>query len=277
MGRKIIRLSPTTHVISLPTEWLRSNHLKKGDELTVTEHPRGLLLENKPFNRKREVELDLRGMQDDKRFAMVDAAYIAGYDQFRIRIDAEETQYVHRIINYFPGFVISEERKGTVTAKDISDPQAANADQITLRVHHMIVDMIRDGLEAYTTKEWKIVQTIKKRDYLINSYVSYAIRQLLREPKETIEQSLIHVLIKQAEEFADTAAIILETSAKKKYKEGVIRQTLAVAEAARQQWQERKNCEALFTISQDKNTDTRIRGHAFALYETGLQLWMLQR
>lgn len=279
MRRKIIQLSPSTHVVSLPASWLREHNLQKGSDVHVEPSGAGLLVLPQAAENSGKALADVRGKVDDELWAMIDAAYLSGAQTIEIRAESERMEYLNKAVRYFPGLVISSERKGLIVCQDIAGADAATADALILRVHHMLADMISDGIGNYERREWSALSRIKYRDYVISSYVSYAIRQLFREQHRSARHaSLLHALVRTVEEFGDAAVELLRSSVRKKGREAVLSQALEVARLCGEAYrsQDEKTLRRLFVLAR-KRDDTHpvIARHAFSLYELHLQLGTL--
>src|SRR3989338_1494426 len=108
MQRKLIQLSPSTAVVSLPSSWIKKNHLQKGATLNVSEQENTLTIAPVGTLRKEaEITLDISALYDRLMWIAIDAAYTAGYDSLILLTrDVEQTQHLAKVVRYFPGMII---------------------------------------------------------------------------------------------------------------------------------------------------------------------------
>jgi len=179
MIRKLIRLSPSTAVVSLPTAWVRTNKLTKGDPLFVQETENSLLISTSSKKTEKETTIDLCSLSGRLMWTAIDAAYVAGYDSITLLTkDAEQTAFMTKVVRYFPGMIIDEERQNKVCFKDITETARTDVSKLVNRLYFMILTLFDDGIHAVQTKNWQMLSALKKRDYTLNSYVSYCLRQM---------------------------------------------------------------------------------------------------
>lgn len=180
MQRKLIQLSPSTAVVSLPAAWLRKNNLEKGAIVQITEQENTLTLAPQGVKKKEsEITLDISKLYDRLMWIAIDAAYTAGYDSIILLTrDTEQSQYMAKVVRFLPGMIIHEDRKNRVHLRDIANTSQGDVDQIVNRIFNLTIALLEDALEAAVKKDWKTLEAIKNFDYNINSYVSYCLRQL---------------------------------------------------------------------------------------------------
>jgi len=210
MKRKLIQLSPSTSVVSLPKQWINKNKLKKGIELNLEEADNKIIISTNSSKTNKEVELNISNLSNDLIWAYVDAAYIAGYDSITlITKNQNQSNLMTTVVRYFPGLIIFEQRKNKVQFKDITNDSQEDIDKILARIFNMNIDMISDSLDAIKNNEWELLSKIKKRDYTINSYISYCLRQLNKfNYIQFSKTGLMNTYIKLIEMFSDKLAAL---------------------------------------------------------------------
>jgi len=177
MRRKIIKLSTSTHVISLPVKWLRKNKLAKGDEVDLREKENSLTISSSRLDKGREIILDVAGLGRQMSWRYLDASYEAGYDS--IILKRKNQDYLSKAGKHFPGMMIIDERKDTVHLKDIAK-ETKDIDKILNRIFNMVIALIEDAMIMLAEKDKIGLSRIKKRDTSINSYISYFKRQVTK-------------------------------------------------------------------------------------------------
>ncbi|MFT7616001.1 MAG: phosphate uptake regulator [Candidatus Woesearchaeota archaeon] len=179
MIRKLIQLSPSTSVVSMPAKWLKKQNLKKGDEVTLTQTDNSVIISTTHTKAFSKVTLDLT-MLDQKVFLThVEAAYIAGYDEITLLINSQkESNLLLSVANEVPGMIVSQQSNKKVQFKDITGNAQEDVDVILNRVFNMIIALLVECTEHLKAKDWSALSDVKKKDYAINSYISYCQRQI---------------------------------------------------------------------------------------------------
>lgn len=206
MQRKLIQLSPSTSVISLPSKWIRKHNLVKGTPLELQENGTQITISPSIIEHQdQEITIDISKLKDRLLWITLDAAYISGYDSLIIHTkDQQQTKFLTTAVRYFPGMIIHEQRKNKVHFKDISRGAKGDISKILNRIFNLTIALLEEGIEALEKSDFKTLIEIKSLDYNINSYVSYCLRQLNKfgyeKPNKT---GTLHSHIKVLEIMAD--------------------------------------------------------------------------
>ncbi|HLP80203.1 MAG TPA: hypothetical protein VK158_06195 [Acidobacteriota bacterium] len=180
MERSLIQLSPTTLVISLPAAWIGAHHLQKGSKVQVEENDGSIVVSTqKPKVRSYSVHIPKSGGR--LVWHVLDSLYVAGYDEIHITFDESQLAVqLERGIPYFPGFMIVSQSSKAMTLKDITQQAKEDVMIVTHRLFSQILTLFEDATIALANKDANFFSSIKKRDYLINSTVSYCLRQAMK-------------------------------------------------------------------------------------------------
>ena len=84
MRRKVIFLAGKTGVISLPTKWLKSYDIKKGDELELTEILDGILISKPQAHPEKKTEINIDGINDRLLFRYLNSFYKQGFTEIKV-------------------------------------------------------------------------------------------------------------------------------------------------------------------------------------------------
>jgi phosphate uptake regulator len=171
MKRKLIQLSTSTKVVSLPSKWIKQNNLKKGAEINLETVNNAIMISAECKPKENKLQIDISDFEGKLVWTILDAIYISGYDIVELKTkDIEQSQLVSKAIKHFLGFIVFDERKDKIILKDISKDSSEDINSITSRIFYICIDMLED------IKNEKDKSLMKKRDYLINSYTSYCMR-----------------------------------------------------------------------------------------------------
>ena len=217
MQRKLIQLSPSTSVVSLPSPWIKQNGLKKGDSLSVEINDNKIIVSAKTTHELNEVQIDISKYKGRLMWVAIDTAYTAGYDSILIKTrDAEQSSYMTKVVRNFPGMMIIDERKNYVHLKSIED-SSTELDKILKRVFNLNLALLEDSIESIKSKEWDDLSRVKYRDYVINSYISYCLRSINKFGYKPFSKiGVIHSFLKIIEMLSDKLCSLFKAIAEEK-------------------------------------------------------------
>ena len=220
MQRKLIQLSPSTAVVSLPASWIKHNRLTKGKAIFVDEQENKLIISAVSKKTEKEITADVKGFSNRLMWNYFDALYICGYDNITLLTrDNAQSALIGKIIKFFPGLIIEEERKNIVRIVDVADNPTENLDKMLARMFHITITILEDSIDALKNKDYAVLLSMKDRDYHINSYASYCFRQLNKYGYQNYSKTAImHTYVKILEMITDRICIYLKIIANKKDK-----------------------------------------------------------
>jgi phosphate uptake regulator len=218
MKRKVIQLSTSTKVVSLPSSWTAKNGIKKGSELEVKEKDNMLIFSKESANTSRKAEFDLKDFEGHAIYMILDAYYISGYDDILIKTSSSKQRDVlQKAKSEFPGLIVYEQKGEYMRMKNIIVQEEFGLFEIMGRIRNITITMIDDCLDAIENKQWIVLAEIKKRDYIINTYISLAFRYLNKygyEPMSKLSAIALH--FKVLEMFSDRLCSLFIHIAEKK-------------------------------------------------------------
>lgn len=175
--RRVIQLSPTTKVVSLPVNWLSQNMIRKGDYVNVEECGSRIIIETTKSNSD-TVNIDLTKLTDELLWTAVDAFYMLGYSDIKLKLTDSQKKLLPKVIKYFPIFIIASETGSTLELKALSTNLSIDFDKTIQHIKHVVSNMIDEAISMIERREWESLINIKKLDYTINTYTSMCFRQL---------------------------------------------------------------------------------------------------
>lgn len=204
MQRKLIGLSTSTTVISLPSKWIKQQELNKGDIISL-EEVEGSIIINPLSQQKKETTINITTIKKKHTWYLVDAAYCAGYDTIHIITkNLEQRKLLNTIVRYFPGMIIEKEQGKTITFQDISSIKEVNAEKLFRRIFHMIGNLLEEFIEFAKTKNFSELKDLKRKDYTINTYLSLFLRYIAKKGYTSFRKSgEVHTYLKMLELFSD--------------------------------------------------------------------------
>lgn len=155
MKRKIVKLGPSTMVLSLPKKWTEKYGIKIGDEINLVEVNGGLLVE---IENKKEGESEkiVIGEPHVLIKRIIAAKYMKGCKELEIECESQHvSRDIHKRVEGLVGFEIVEQSRKKILIKSIGVPTEESFDAIFRRVVYITQTMSDESV--YLCQE-------KKRD-----------------------------------------------------------------------------------------------------------------
>tara|TARA_Y100000034_G_scaffold102596_1_gene127541 strand:- start:3089 stop:3913 length:825 start_codon:yes stop_codon:yes gene_type:complete len=192
MKRKLVKQGTATLMISLPSKWLRSFNLNKGDEINLEEQENQLVLTtDKTFEIAKE-KLDLKNLKTANRSILT--KYIKGIDEIEITYSDPKiiTKIQTEILPGLIGFEIVDQNANYCKLKEISKPEEKEFENILRRLflilNHMFTDLIT------LQKQNKPTSSLKHLDLNINKFSAFCLRILNKSKRNHSLYSIIQNL-----------------------------------------------------------------------------------
>ena len=143
MKRKVVKLGPSTLVVSLPSEWTKKVAVKCGMELEVEEVNDSLIV-RPPLRHSSSISISLHDEKDSKSvLTQLSHIYRVGFDKVTISFSDERTlKLVSRIVSdYLLGFEITKKSTTSCVLESITEPTNEKFIVLLRRVFFQIKEM----------------------------------------------------------------------------------------------------------------------------------------
>jgi len=170
-ARRLQRIGSSI-LISLPSEWIKSNKLTKGSTVPIEVNRDNTIsifpsLEDAD-DKTKEVTITYSPASMDTLVNQVYGAYLLGYDMIRIKaglqISFDDADRIKRAMRKLVGLEIIDEDGLNITAQFLLDENTLDAEKILRRMSSIVAGMYRDVLDAIRSKENSIGRVISGRD-----------------------------------------------------------------------------------------------------------------
>lgn len=144
MKRKLVKQGAATLMISLPSKWIKENHLDKGDEIDLEEKDNNLII-GKSIKEKKEVSLNIKEENKKNIETILTHAYRKGFDKIFLKGKNKEILKEVKIIvnDLLLGFEITEISNEKIIIENISEPSGQKYD-IMLKKSFQIIEETQD-------------------------------------------------------------------------------------------------------------------------------------
>lgn len=158
-------------LISLPSEWVKSNNLKKGSIVPIDinrDNSISIFPSDDMADESKEVTIPYSSASMDTLVNQVYGAYLLGYGVIRIKagsqISFEDADRVKKAMRKLVGLEIVDEDGQHISAQFLLDANTLDAEKILRRMSAIVAGMYRDLLDSVRSKENSIRRVIAGRD-----------------------------------------------------------------------------------------------------------------
>jgi phosphate uptake regulator len=229
--RKIIALGKSSNAVTLPKDWLKENHLKKGDFVIM--HKRndgGLILQ--PYSNEHEepkkICLSIRSEETPNSIKRrVIGSFLDGYSLITLKSDkiftGDQQEAIREISRRLYMLVISSE-SSNIQLETIIDEAKASISSCIDRMHMITFAMLRDVIEAFEKYDKELSMSVISLEedvdqlmYLVLRIIRNAVQdpglagQLSLEPLDCLD---FQTLVQLIERVADNVTGIAESQIK---------------------------------------------------------------
>lgn len=169
-ARRLQRIGSSI-LISLPSQWVKSNNLKKGNIVPVDvnrDNSISIFPSESEAEHTKEAMIQYSPASMDTLVNQVYGAYLLGYDMIRVRaansITYEDAERFKHAMRKLVGLEIVDEDRKTITSQFLLDPNTLDAEKILRRLNSIVAGMFRESMEAIRSKENTVRKSIDARD-----------------------------------------------------------------------------------------------------------------
>ena len=191
MIRKVIQLAAKTLVVSLPSKWVKKQGIRKGDEIEVSEHLRGLLIGGRGEQGASKVSVNLSGLDERVVKWVVSALHKKGYDEIELFYDNPATaRVIHdRVKNLMLGFTVASQSEKRCILKSVSKEIEAEFDLSLRRAWLVCLELANNSLKIIESQHLSGLAELTELENSNNQLTNFCERILnkseYREPDKT--------------------------------------------------------------------------------------------
>jgi phosphate uptake regulator len=155
MKRKVIQQGPATLMVSLPSKWVKSQGIKKGDEIEMTDDGQSLVIGVPRSRRLTSINIILHGADTYLKESIL-RPYEAGFDE--IIVEYDDPLIINKIrsdLEFFLGFEIVEQGSRHCILKNIAEESTDDLSRYINRAYMSLISLAKESLEL-----------LEKRDYM---------------------------------------------------------------------------------------------------------------
>lgn len=170
--RKLIKFGNSSHIISLPREWLKKNNLNKGDTIFFKENGNGELLVSPVIKDDKKEIKEIVINAENKSMDLLErelmSAYIKNYSVIKIIDQNLNTKLkdIKKIIYGLSAIEIIEQTPNKIVLKDFLDTKAISVDSTIRQMDILTRSMLEDIKKCVKDKD--IYESLYERDLDVN-------------------------------------------------------------------------------------------------------------
>ncbi|VVB79567.1 Uncharacterised protein [uncultured archaeon] len=203
VSRKLVKQGAATLMISLPSKWIKTNKLDKGDEVEMEERGKDLVISTENMAQKSKKVLDITGFSPLVNRILI-FEYVKGYDELEVKFkDSQEIKdFQKRVINELLGFEIVRQTQTSLFIKDITGAENQDIDELVKRIFFILDSMVDELIIALEKNQ--DLDPIIDTDIAVNKFVHFCLRMLNKKgyniPEKTIS---IYSIVSNLEDIGD--------------------------------------------------------------------------
>jgi len=191
-NRKIQKTGPSTLSISLPSNWVKNNNLKRGDVLSIEAAENGLkIFPNNPVDSiepEPEYVCNADLCEEPKMLQRIIVGnYILGRDLFSItssqRFRSEHGNEIRAVMSKLIGLGIVEETSRSITVQCSVDPRKFQLDMLLRRLSVISLTVVKEATQALVDSDPSLAKDAINREDEADRMYLLALRLLVSAQK----------------------------------------------------------------------------------------------
>ncbi|MFH1400994.1 MAG: AbrB/MazE/SpoVT family DNA-binding domain-containing protein, partial [Nanoarchaeota archaeon] len=219
MKRKILELGGTTHVVSIPHEWIKRQNLKKGDQLEVrldSDHITYSLVD-RATRGERLSTIDCNGLPLGAMARCAWAAYRAGATQITLlasqgkewKTERSPLQVAEVFATRMPGFEIIRHDDKRIVIRELTQLKDDEFMTLFRRLFSSVITICESLTDGLAGEPGKIQASGTYLDQSINKLTDLCLRHLATTPQPA-HMIPYQIIISQLEEIGDLAVHVAD-------------------------------------------------------------------
>jgi phosphate uptake regulator len=201
--RKVMQMSNSSFVVTLPKEWADFNSLIKGDSIEFQNSGNDLIVKSKK-EKKLILNLDFEDMPQDLVWRHLVCAYRKGANKVNIKYGSKENlNTIMEFVRDLMGWAIVKYDQEKVIIKDLIPIGDTDFNIAFKNVFILVLDMGGEVLEGLVNRDKEILDNVPYLDYNINKFTNLCLRILNLKSSDYEKTNSLYKIISTLEEIGD--------------------------------------------------------------------------
>jgi hypothetical protein len=198
MKRKLVKQGAATMMVSLPSKWIKSNKLEKGDEINLEEKGGELVINTQETTKgKKEIIITINEENKHDIKNILTHLYRKGFDRITIEnLNSDTLKEIRSATNLLLGFELTEKSNTKCVIENISEPLEQKYDIILKKVFMIIKETQEVTLNDFEREKFNMHE-IEETKNQQEKFILFCRRLLVKQNPENIslEWELLTFLI----------------------------------------------------------------------------------
>ena len=200
--RKIMQMSNSSFITTLPKDWADSNGLIKGEYLEFENSGNDLIIKGKKD--ENIVKLDFSDVDYDLIWRHLVCVYRKGASKVIIKYGSKKNlQSILDLVRNLMGWGVVEQNKDKVIIKDLVPVENTDFDDVFKKVFLLVLNVSEETLEGLVKEDKNILDNICHLDRNINEFSNLCLRILNLKGLSYNRTNSLYKIISVLEEIAD--------------------------------------------------------------------------
>ncbi|MFC1696992.1 hypothetical protein ACFL1H_01555 [Nanoarchaeota archaeon] len=216
MKRRVIKQGNNTLTLTLPRSWTTKFDIAAGDDLTVIQQDKGLIINSDKISLDKKIEIDISNLPVPLILRYIVSAYRSGFDEIKIIFGDDKLEkipqmsqsftwdYMFRnetrlnkidvvqiIVNRLIGMAVVDQGEKYCVIKELSDTSYREFDAAMRRMFLLLLSMAEECNTAINKKSYELLNNVHNIDYNFNRFNDFALRVLNKKGYEKFKKTPI--------------------------------------------------------------------------------------
>ncbi|MBI4142148.1 phosphate uptake regulator PhoU [Candidatus Woesearchaeota archaeon] len=227
MRRKIIQLAGKTLVVSLPSKWVKSSGVRKGDEVELIESGHGFLIAPVETKISLKSVIDVSGLNSSLVWHYLTSAYVKGIEEIDVRFSGAEImnprtkktvktiEFIGDVVSSLIGMELVRYGSNFCIVKEVSELKKGEFDTVLKRLFFTVCTFSADVVNAINERDIGALRNCAELEKTVNRLCLFCWRAVSKGVFSTsVETVSFYSVVFLLEEIADVYARICELDEK---------------------------------------------------------------
>ena len=232
MERKIMKMGPSSLVVSLPSEFIKKYNIKKGDEISMMKAGDSLVL-------KTDKEASLGGCSIDISdfnpiiMRVLGVLYKAGYDEISVTYDPEEKAFnnekyreldlIQKCTDLYSGMGLASLKKEKAVLKETSKIDPSEFDNVLSHAFFNLHQLSEEIAGSVMRNDFSTSKEVELMEKLLNQNTNFCLRMISKKAYSDFPKIPdLHLIIVNLEQIGDLFISLYRKAAKADIRAGLI-------------------------------------------------------
>lgn len=206
MKRKLIKLAEKTLVISIPSDWISSQGLSKGDEMDLAvEDYKLIITPPQKILAHKTITIDAKNIVERVLRWKISSFHKKGYDEIIItNYSDEQNKIIEELIkDLFVGFIIKEKSSLRIVVGQIAAVDVKEFDATLRRAFRQLKEMAEQTQKAFENNDSQLLVAQVDNEHTNNKLTNFCERLLNKHLKQKEDGHFWYVIAWNLEKIAD--------------------------------------------------------------------------